>query len=210
MKGKAGIACMVLGALLVLGAALLAIYNQKDDRTANKMANELIPKLVEEIRENTREEEIETDGVESPELQKPVELLTDEDKKMTEVEVDGHLYIGCLSIEALNLELPVLSGWSYPELKIAPCRYAGSIRGEDMVIMAHNYKSHFGNLSGLEVGEEISFTDMDGKITYYRVVGKDLLPDTAVEEITAGDFALTLFTCNYSGASRIVVYCDVI
>ena len=57
-----------------------------------------------------------------PELQKPIELLTEEDKKMTEVEIDGNLYIGYISIPALNKELPVMSTWSYPKLKIAPCR----------------------------------------------------------------------------------------
>ena len=59
------------------------------------------------------------------ELQKPVELLTEEDKKMTEVEINGNLYIGYLSIPALNLELPIMSTWSYPQLQIAPCRYHG-------------------------------------------------------------------------------------
>ena len=128
---------------------------------------------------------------------------------MTEVEIDGNLYIGYLSIPALNMELPIMSDWSYAQLQIAPCRYHGSIRGEDLVLMAHNYRSHFGYINRLELGDQVIFTDMDGKTTVYTVVGQDILDPSAVEVITAGEYDLTLFTCTYGGASRITVYCDV-
>ena len=49
---------------------------------------------------------------------------------------------------------------------------------------------------------------MDGVVTNYEVVGLDVLVPTAVEEMTAGDFDLTLFTCTYGGQSRVAVYCD--
>jgi sortase A len=145
-----------------------------------------------------------------PELYKPVELLTEEDKEMTEVEIDGNLYIGYISIPSIRMELPVMSDWSYPKLKIAPCRYNGSIRGEDLVLMAHNYKSHFGPISQLKIGDEVFFTDMDGNTTAYEVVGKDVLDPTAVEVMTSGEYDLTLFTCTYGGASRVTVYCDLV
>ena len=38
-----------------------------------------------------------------------------------------------------GLELPIMSDWDYGRLKIAPCRYYGSVRGENLVLMAHNY-----------------------------------------------------------------------
>jgi sortase A len=77
-----------------------------------------------------------------------------------------------------------------------------------MVLMGHNYVSHFGKLSNLQLGDVVRFTDMDGAVIEYAVVGKDLLPAAAVEEMTSGDFDLTLFTCNYSGKSRVTIYCD--
>ena len=117
-------------------------------------------------------------------------------------------YVGTLQIPQLGLELPVISDWSYEALKIAPCRYYGSVNSDDLVLMGHNYKVHFGPISRLKSGDAVVFTDMDGVTTYYHVVSRDVLPPDAVEEMTAGDFDLTLFTCTYGGESRVTVYCD--
>ena len=201
---------MVLGAALVFGALLLSRSNQREDTAAREAVMDVMPQLVQQIRENTASEETVSEAytIPEPELQIPVELLTEEDKEMTEVEINGNQYIGYLSIPVLGLELPIMSSWSYPKLNIAPCRYTGSVRGEDLVLMAHNYSSHFGKLSQLDLGDMVEFTDMDGVITRYEVVGKDVLDPAAVEEMTSGDFDLTLFTCTYGGGSRVTVYCN--
>lgn len=210
MKSKTGIVCIVLGALLIVGALALSVYNMRQETAAQDAMTAIMPQLVEQIRENTSAEPDPTEAGGDPglELQIPVELLTEEDKKMTEMEIDGHAYIGYLSLPALELDLPVMSGWSYPKLKIAPCRYQGSIRGEDLVIMAHNFYNHFGRISQLEVGDRVSFTDMDAQVTEYTVVGMDVLEPTAVEVVTQSQYDLILFTCTYGGGSRVMVYCD--
>lgn len=200
---------MILGVLLMAGAFGFHYMNRQEDIEAQMAVREVVPQLVERISESA-ESEAECESELLPQLQVPVELLTEEDKTMTEAEIDGYMYIGYISIPEQELELPVMSTWSYPQLKIAPCRYSGSVRGEDMVLMAHNYVSHFGKLSNLELGSKVWFTDMDGTVTAYEVVGKDLLSPTAVDEMTAGDFDLTLFTCTYSGTNRITVYCDMV
>lgn len=69
--------------------------------------------------------------------------------EMTEVEIDGYYYIGYISIPALGMELPVMSDWSYPQLNISPCRYAGSTKTDDLVIAGHNYTRHFGGIKNL-------------------------------------------------------------
>ena len=76
------------------------------------------------------------------------------------------------------------------------------------MIMAHNYRAHFGFLSELTEGASVIFTDMDGVKTKYQVVTQDVLVPTAVEEMTSGEFDLTLFTCTYGGQSRVTVYCN--
>ena len=201
---------MVLGAALVFVALLLSRSNQREDTAAREAVMDVMPQLVQQIRENTASEETVSEAytIPEPELQIPVELLTEEDKEMTEVEINGNQYIGYLSIPVLGLELPIMSSWSYPKLNIAPCRYTGSVRGEDLVLIAHNYSSHFGKLSQLDLGDMVEFTDMDGVITRYEVVGKDVLDPAAVEEMTSGDFDLTLFTCTYRGGSRVTAYCN--
>ena len=210
MKSKVGIFCIVLGGALLLGALILALCNMYQDAAAGNAAAEVLPQLVEQIKGKPEEEPTAPGGEEFPELQLqvPVDLLTEADKKMAEREIDGHVYIGYLTIPALGLELPIMSSWSYAKLRIAPCRYSGSVRGEDLVLMAHNYKKHFGKLSQLSIGDSLTFTDVDGVTTGYRVVATDILQPTAVEEITDGTYDLTLFTCTYGGATRVTVYCD--
>jgi sortase A len=122
-------------------------------------------------------------------------------------EVSGENYIGVLSLPTLDLELPVMADWSYPRLKIAPCRYTGSVETGDMVIAAHNYMKHFGTLRSLEKGDRVYFTDMENRIYTYEVAEVEILQPTAIEEMTAGEYDLTLFTCTYGGKSRVTVRC---
>ena len=195
MRNKLGTVFMVLGAALILAALALFLYNQTEAERAGQASVELLPKLVEEIerpKETVAEEAIQSA----------------EDYTMTEVTIDGHSYIGYLTIPALNLELPIMADWDYDKLQIAPCRYSGTLKGGDLVLMAHNYEKHFGKLSKLSEGDSVIFTDMDGIVTQYEVIARDVLNPTAVEEMTAGDFDLTLFTCTYGGQSRVTVYCD--
>ena len=128
--------------------------------------------------------------------------------EMPVTEMDGIGYIGTLRIPALELELPVISEWSYPNLKIAPCRYVGSAYLNTLVIAAHNYQSHFGTLKNLSEGDAVTFTDMDGNLFCYEVTALETLPPTAIAEMTASDYDLTLFTCTLGGANRVTVRCD--
>ena len=121
--------------------------------------------------------------------------------------VDGNAYIGVLELPSLELKLPVLSEWSYSGLKLAPCRYAGSAYLNNMVIAAHNYSTHFGYLGNLAQGDEVVFTDVDGNVFRYQVLEVETLSPFAVEEMTDGDWDLTLFTCTISGRSRVTVRC---
>ena len=197
---------MVLGTALIIGALILFVHNRKEAQNAQEQSAALLPKLVEQME---RMDEWEEDpGADLPVPSIPEELLTEEDVKMEEVEIDECRYIGYLSIPSLNLELPVMSDWSYPQLKIAPCRYYGTVRGNDLVLLAHNYDRHFGRLKNLNEGDAVFFTDVDGNVTEYTVVGQDILHPKAVDEMTAGVYDLTLFTCTYGGKSRVTVYCN--
>ncbi len=200
---KNGNRLIVLGLLLIAAALSLTGYNLWDETRAEKSVRQtadrletMIPASPEPQPENAPPEEIlYPDYVLNPEMEMPEE------------EIDGVAYIGTLRIPVLGLELPIISRWSYPSLKIAPCRYEGSAYLDDLVIAAHNYPSHFGTLKDLSPGDEVTFTDMDGNVFRYEVAVLETLPPTAIEEMTAGDYALTLFTCTLGGASRVTVRC---
>ena len=127
--------------------------------------------------------------------------------EMPVLEVDGRNYIGVLSIPSLELELPIMEDWSYPDLRVAPCRYSGSVYSKDIVIAGHNYERHFGGLKGLAEGDEVRFTDAAGNVFVYSVSLLETLAPTAVTEMQSGGWDLTLFTCTYGGANRVTVRC---
>lgn len=127
--------------------------------------------------------------------------------EMPTKEIDGQTYIGMVEVPSLELSLPVISEWTYPRLKKAPCRYVGSVYSKDMVICGHNYDRHFGRLKDLAVGDEVRFTDMDGNVFFYSVCGTEQLGKYAVEDMLAGEWDLTMFTCTKGGRMRVTVRC---
>ena len=88
------------------------------------------------------------------------------------------------------------------------CRYSGSTDTKDLVIAGHNYKRYFGGLTNLQPGDEVTLQTMDGQEYCYQVATLETLISTATKEMTAGDYPLTLFTCDYSGQARITVRCQ--
>lgn len=206
MRKKIGSVLMILGALLMFGAVALLLYNQQEAAKAQKNTTELLPQIMEQIEQKKKEKK---DKEEEPKLPESwQEFMEVEPEELAEVELNGHKYIGYVSIPSLELDLPVMSDWSYKKLKLAPCRYMGNVSEDNLVIMAHNYEYHFGGLKDLDQGENVFFTDMNGEITIYEVVARDILNPVAIEEVTENDYDLTLFTCTYGGQSRVTVYCN--
>ncbi len=183
--------CTGIGLLLLAAALFLTVYNLLSDAEAGEAAGAVLEQLTPE-----------SEGSGVP------DYILDPKREMPEEEIDGQRYIGVLRIPALSLELPVISGWSYPSLRIAPCRYTGSAYLDDMVIAAHNYRSHFGYLKDLSQGDEVTFTDMDGNVFRYEVAALETLSPFAIEEMTSGGWDLTLFTCTVGGQSRVTVRCE--
>lgn len=192
MKSKIGSVCMILGAALILVGMCLFGWNRYEDARARDAVKEVLPQIIAAI---------EAAGDD-------MAYFAPEGDGMAEIEIDGYDYIGYLSIPSLGLELPVMADWSYPQLKIAPCRYAGSVDTDDLVIAAHNYSRHFGNIKNLSVKDVVYFTDMSGMVSSYEVAETDILPPAAVDEMTDSGYALTLFTCTYGGGNRVTVRCE--
>lgn len=191
---------MGAGLLLMAAALLLTGYNLWNDWRAGQAAGQALARLAE------ADPPAET-GAGAGE-QKIPDYVLDPGREMPVVEVDGQAYIGTLDLPALGLTLPVMNDWSYPRLKTAPCRYAGTAYQSGFVIAGHNYRRHFGPLSRLAPGDPVTFTDVDGNRFCYQVAEVQVLPPTAVEEMVDDGWDLTLFTCTLSGQTRLTVRCD--
>ena len=193
---------LICGGLLLIAAALsLSGYNLWEGRRAAQAARQALAAM---------EVQTETEGERAPEQPEPSvpEYVLHPDMEMPTVEIDGVEYIGTLTIPALGLELPIVSAWSDALLDLAPCRYTGSAYLGDLIIAGHNYRGHFGSLYRLAPGDEVQFTDAAGNVFSYAVSEIQELPGTALEEMEAGDWDLTLFTCTLSRTSRVTIRCQ--
>lgn len=199
-RDYSGILIILIGFCLILFALIQTLHYIYTEKQAGEMSEKLVSavdiaktsyvKEHEEVMEDTL-----PDYILNPDMEMPV------------VNIDGHDYIGKLFIPDLNLSLPIIKEWSYPNLNIAPCRYTGSIYRDDMVIVGHNYYGHFGKLKGLAQGSKIEFEDIAGNRFIYEINDMEILEPTDIEEMKTGDWDLTLFTCTYGGKMRLAVRC---
>ena len=190
-----GVLCVFLGVVCLLSSVGFVVYNRWEGENAEEIVQDLLENVQSIIEEKQPQQPLPDDTEKMP-------------TEMATVKVDGYDCIGILSIPVLNLELPVLTDWSYAKLKKAPCHYYGTYYEKDFVIAAHNYESHFGRLSQLQAGDIVIFTDVNGADHCYEVVLLETLPKEATQEMIASGFALSLYTCTPGGASRVTVRCN--
>ena len=176
---------ITIGLLLIAAALFLVSYNLYDELRAEQSARQAVTQLDERT--------VIPDYVLSPNMEMPVETI------------NGIDFIGVLRIPALELELPIISEWNYPNLKTAPCRYSGSAYLNNLIICGHNYTSHFGTLKNLWEGDIATFTDIDGNVFIYKMVERETLNPTDIEGMESGNWDLTLFTCTVGGQSRVTI-----
>lgn len=188
-------------------AVLLLVYNLWDGHRARESEEAI---LAEYLQENKKASES-PDASDKEDEQNIPDYLLNPDMDMPEYTLSSLgdvACIGILEIPALDLELPVISSWSYSSLRLAPCRYSGSAYKGDLVIAAHNYQSHFGGLRTLPEGSEVFFTDAVGnRFSYYVAVTEALTP-WSVDDMTSGEWPLTLFTCTLDSQNRVTVRCE--
>ena len=203
-RKQKGLLLITMGLLLIAAALILVSYNLYDGLRAERAASQVVDRLSADFPSEAapeapagsagdQESAVIPDYVLNPDMEMPVE------------NIDGTDVIGVLRIPALELELPVISEWSYPDLKTAPCRYSGSAYLNNLIICAHNYRSHFGKLKNLCEGDIATFTDMDGNVFTYKMVERETLLPKSIDAMESGDWDLTLFTCTVGGQSRVTI-----
>lgn len=197
MKKVTGILLMLAGIFLLTCAGALTFLNmQRQEEAGTEAANILMT-----FREKSETQQEEISVV-------PENIVPEQMRTMSTVEIDGVIYIGAIQIPSLELQLPVIRDWNSNNLQISPCLYSGSVYSDDMVLCAHNYNTHFGRLQELHIGDAVEFYTADGKLFRYTVGEVETLAPTDVEDMTNGEWPLTLFTCTWGGQSRVTVRCE--
>ena len=201
-----GTALIVVGALLLLSAVGLLGYNMLEERSAGESAQAVLDQIIPAVKTPGKPQHEDLHGS-VPQAEPPNYILNPQ-MELPETEYDGRRYVGVITIPALEVELPVLKGWSRSGAKIAPCRFEGTPYMDDLVICAHNYQSHFGRLNTLKTGDLVQFMDMEGNLFTYQVVSFEILQPNQAELLRSGGWDLTLFTCTIGGQSRFTVRCE--
>ncbi|MGL4874532.1 MAG: sortase [Clostridium sp.] len=184
-KRKISNILIIIGALFIIIASIITISNIYKDYKGKKESKNMLELLEKNI--NLEDTKIRGEG------------------RMKSVEIKGKHYIGLLEIKEINLKLPIQLDWSYESLETSPCRYSGSVYDDTMVLMGHNYNSHFSTIKKLKEGSEIKFIDVEGIEYKYKVEKLESLHKTKVEEMVSGNWDLTLFTCSYNRIDRVAV-----
>lgn len=207
-KSRFGTLLIVLGVLLLAGAAALVIFNKWQSMVAERES----AAILEEIEAVMQEEHL------HPEEYIPEGNAEEADLNMPTVTIDGYEYIGRITIPCISIDLPVMAEWDDQRLWINPCRYTGNYKTDDMVICAHNLDSHFGGLLGIGIWEKVTFTAVDGTVYHYIISNRETVQPTSIDEMIQNmnnakeeggleDWDLTLFTCHLGGQTRCAVRC---
>lgn len=209
-RKQKGLLWITIGLLLIAAALILLAYNLYDELRAEQAARQMVNKLEEYLTsESAKKSPAYPAGALEPPASDERTVIPDyvlwPNMDMPVETINGTDYIGVLKIPALELELPVISEWNYPNLKTAPCRYSGSAYLNNLIICGHNYTSHFGNLKKLREGDMATFTDMDGNVFTYKMAEQETLLPTAIDAMESGDWDLTLFTCTVGGQRRVTI-----
>lgn len=229
-KGKI---LIIIGIILIASAFGIFLHNEREDAQAGQFSRRALEIVREAIDQNEPVDmsplqdkgqitEVEgndgTSGQENTDASSGIanyeakqeslgELFPD--REMPAVQALQRDYCGVLEIPSLGLSLPILSSWSYPNLKISPCRYYGSVYQNNMVIAGHSYRNHFRPLYTIAIGAEVRFYDVENHRYRFRVVNRETLYPTQGCELASDsdEWDLTLFTCTPGGKTRCVVRC---
>lgn len=196
-KGKLLVAA---GCCCILAAAALFAYNGWISAQGARQSGELLSLLKSSAGASAGQTERADPALDAA-------GASPQGEKIASASVGGYDVAGTLEADAIRVRLPVISEWSYANLRAAPCRYSGT-PDTQMVLLAHNYAEHFGRLKDLKKGDSVTFTDVKNKVYRYKVVRTETISGNDLQAILSGrDWNLTLFTCTYSGAERVVVRC---
>lgn len=205
---KRGTVLFIIGLILIAAGIALACFNLVTDARAGAAGKTITKHLMQQIPPTVPALDDLPQSFDMPEEVEYPDYLLDPMRDMPTVELDGIAYVGLVRIPSQELELPVLAECTADNLKVAPCRFSGSVYLDNMVICAHNYSSHFGKMINLRIGDAVTFTDVEGNVFCYSVLELETVQPDQQEYMQTGDWDLTLFTCTWGGASRVTVRCE--
>lgn len=203
-KELCGTVFIVLGTFLIMLCLLLVLHNHREDEESQAFSAAQLSVIKQSAIQRTAGADLDR---ESDARATNTTVESDTDDEMPIVFIEGYGYIGYVTFPSLDLELPVMDELNDTRLKLAPCRYYGSLETNDLVVAGHNYRSGFGKIKNLNKGDEIYFTDMNGDVYTYRVEEIETLSADEVTKMIASGWDFSLYTCAYDRSRRLTIRC---
>ena len=187
MRSKGlSILLVMLGVLLLAAAAIVFVVRQAQDK--QRAAD--IPSLIEKTEAALPERSA---GV----------IENRADSAMAAVEIDGIDVIGLLELPGRGIKLPVSAQWDSSEQSFRPARFMGSVYDGTLIVGGRSEDGNFDFIDQLDAGEELTFTDMIGRVFRYTVRKICHADNARAETLADSESALTLFV-KKNGAFLIV------
>lgn len=196
-KKNLKIAIVGISVIIVIFIAILWQYKFAQKLKPEPMQNEIIEQNVLVDNSGTEFEEKLADEI--------VDVSDMPDK------IHGYKVVGKIVIDKINISSYILGETSDDSLKYAATKYWGPRINEagNYCITAHNYKSIFGYIHTLDVGDTFYLVGKDGRKVTYTVT--EILPSVKpndfshVAQVADNKRKVTLITCTSSGLARVIV-----
>ncbi|MFI3312867.1 MAG: sortase [Eubacteriales bacterium] len=207
---------MALGVVCIAASAYLLLENQTEEQVAETVSAEVVSQLQEillPVTEETMEvENVPQEQVTYVEVDTPESIMIPEETasqaarvSIPTIRVEDVDYYGMLSLPALGLNLPVAAECDDDLMSRTPCVYLGSLKAQNLIIIAHNYQSHFGKLNTLSTGAKAVFVDGTGTMYSMTMTDMEYIDDSDIHSLISGDWQMTLITCVYGDNDHRVV-----
>ena len=196
---------MMIGLLLIAAALFIVGRNIHDDIRSDERAKSLIEGIYDEYFDKMELKEYNPTYANLDDIPDYVRYP---DMEMKVAEINGQDCVGVLTIPAMEKEFPVMEVLNMYTLGWGPCKYSGTPYKDNFVIGAHNNSAHFGGLiRNVELGDEVTFVDMDGNVFKYTVEYIESLQPYESDKMINSEWDLSLFTCTWDLGSRYTVRC---
>lgn len=178
-----GFLLMLLSLCLLLGRELLGVYSRRQAEMTAEQIEAILPER--------------TDG--SP------EDYTNPD--MPVFQLDGRDFSALIRIPAFGVLLPVCNDWETGPFLAYPRRFWGSVYDNSLVIGGSDRNGQFDFCKRLDIGDEITITDMVGAQFSYEVARIERHANADSQKLLEPSWDLTLFARDSSSLNYIFVRC---
>ena len=127
---------------------------------------------------------------------------------MSVYQYDGLDYVGILELPRFEAIIPIFSYWNTDIVRFTACRFTGTPYDGSLVIGGTDAKDQFDFISKIDIGDEVSVTNVKGEVFHYKVAAVKHSATADDTDIINEKYDLTLFAKSKKTHDYIFVRCN--